>query len=99
MPPRKRTDIKDSGPKPRIQVLCSKNQHAAITTAAYDAGSNASTFVLAHAMRAINNRNELGLETPLIIGGKVADTIRRLADDQGISTDSMLEQLVIGVSP
>lgn len=98
MPPRKATtaEIKQSKTAPlRIQVLASPRQREIIADYAEKAGSNSSTFVLAHVMKAIG-QYKTGDEIPMVIGGKVADRIRTLADQQGISPTQFVEQLALG---
>jgi hypothetical protein len=81
-------------PKPRIQVVVSHRQREILSQIAARSGSDLSTWMLAHAFRAVAHEEGLA-EIPMVISGTLADRIRALADGQGISTDKLLEQFVI----
>lgn len=76
-----------------MTVICSTVQKELLEGAAESSGTDASTWLLAHAMRGAGASSKDG--APLVITGPVADKLRALGDKQGISPDRALEQLLI----
>lgn len=76
-----------------MTVICSVPQKGILESAAKAARSDASIWILAHALRGAGAADKEG--SPVIITGPVADKLRALGDRQGISPDRALEQLLI----
>lgn len=75
-----------------MTVICSTVQKGILEGAAVAANTDASTWILAHALKGAGGARD---GAPLIITGPVADKLRALGDRQGISPDRALEQLLI----
>jgi hypothetical protein len=84
---------RDTSPKTRLSLVCTKAQKQAIEDRAETAQVDASTWVLALCSRSAGLGALSGM--PLILGGQVADRLRELAQRQGINPDRALEQLLI----
>lgn len=79
--------------KNRIQISVTDKQLSAIKAAAASAQSDVNAWALAKLMRAAGEQRSAG--TPIVISGEVADRLRAVADDQGISPDRAVEQLLL----
>lgn len=80
-------------PKERIVVLCSKAQRGVIADAARKHGTNTSTWVLAHAVKAAGSNGHAGMT--LVLESDVAERLRRAALRLGIDPQDLIEQLLI----
>lgn len=83
----------DADTKTRLQVVASEEQGEILRKAAEAAGTDRSTWMLAHSLKAAKQQ-EAGA-APLIVDGMVADKLRAEAGKQGIKVDQLLEQLII----
>ena len=81
--------------KPRLQIQVTEQQKAMIVDAAQRSGSDINAWVVAQAMRAVAIKPRPGESAPLVISGPVADRVRMIAEQQGISTDRVVEQLLL----
>lgn len=86
----------DPANKTRIQIVCSRQQREIIEAVATGAGTDLSTWVLAHSLRAASQQAAVSeVSAPLVVAGRVADQLRALANKQGVPPDKLLEQLLI----
>lgn len=84
----------DPESKIRIQVPASREQADILNAAATAAGcGDRSTWMLAHSLRAAKVDDVS--HAPLVIAGAAADRLRAEARRQGVTTDQILEQLLI----
>jgi uncharacterized protein (DUF1778 family) len=84
---------RDPAKRTRITVVCSAAQKDLVTAAAKTAKADTSSWVLVHALAATRVENVAG--SPLVILGPAADRLRAMSDEQGISAERALEQLLI----
>lgn len=86
---------RDPAQRTRITVVCSTAQKDLVTTAARAAKVDTSSWMLVHALAATRIDNVAG--SPLAIIGPVADRIRTVSEEQGISVQQLLHQFLIVV--
>lgn len=91
-PPRR---VADPAERTRLQLICSKPQRAILEAAAEAARTDLHTWSMAHLLAAAGRQASDG--APVIVTGRVADRIREAAVRQGITTDRLLEQLLVVV--
>lgn len=82
----------EQGQRIRLQIPLTAQQRQILQGAADRARCDLNTWSLAHLIRAAKAQESSG--SPLVVGGRVADRIRQLSAEQGITTDSELEQLL-----
>jgi len=80
-----------SAERERMTVLASHEQVEIITQAAKEEGTDRSTFILAHAMRAVQAR---GPNSPVVVIGEQAVKLRDIAKRQGISPERLIQQWI-----
>jgi hypothetical protein len=82
-------------PPARIQVLASAEQAKILAEAAAQAGSDRSSWMLAHSLRAAAEDQADG---PVTLGRHVSDRLRAAAERQGISPENLVEQLLMAAA-
>lgn len=84
----------DENEKTRIQVVASRKQADILDKAAQAAGAgDRSVWILAHALKAANAAD--ATNAPVVVSGDIADMLRAEADRQGVTTDQVLQQLLL----
>jgi uncharacterized protein (DUF1778 family) len=83
----------DKETKTRLQVVASTEQGEILNKAAVDAGTDRSTWMLAHSLKAAKAQD--ASSAPIVIDGAIADRLRAEAGKQGIKLDQLLEQYLV----